>query len=283
MHRPKGPAPNLLLETKVYSKRSGFTPNILLGTKVYSKRSGFTPNILLGTKVYSKRSGFTLVELLVAMSIFTAIAVVLYSCFRGGIVSYRRISEEADSQQRLRYVLLNMEKDLKNAFLMTNIPFEGEDKKVSFTSMLTDKENAPFNAGRISYYIKQGDNSYVLVRKTQSLQEALSLFAAGYDTGAELMPGLLSGKEEVVAEGLSGIRFTYLYAENQQSIPGLEGETEETSATYEWVDLWEEESLPVAVSVEVIFSDISGMKPQHIVKRVWIPAARPLRSNELGV
>ena len=247
------------------------------------RSKGPAPNLLNPRLSPAKGSGFTLVELLVAITIFSAIAVVLYSCFRGGIVSYRRISDEADSQQRLRYVLLNIEKDLKNAFLMTNIPFEGEDKRISFTSMLTDEENATLNAGRISYYIKQGDNSYVLVRKTQSLQEALSLFAAGYDTGAELMPGLVSGKEEVITEGLSDIRFTYLYAENQQSVPGLEGETEEASIAYEWVDLWEEESLPVAVSVEIFFSDISGMKPQHIVKRTWIPAARPLRSNELGV
>jgi len=227
--------------------------------------------------------GFTLVELLVAIAIFSAIAVVLYSCFRGGIVSYRRISEEADSQQRLRYALMNMEKDLKNAFFITSIPLEGEDKKVSFTSMITDKKNAPLNVGRISYYIKQVDSAYVLIKKTESLPEALSFLAAGYGTGTELAPGAISGKEEVIAEGLSDIRFTYLYAEKQQSISDSEEEAEETSIVYEWIDLWEEESLPIAIRVEILFSDSSGIKPQHIIKRTWIPAARPLRSNELGV
>ncbi|TRZ52514.1 MAG: prepilin-type N-terminal cleavage/methylation domain-containing protein [Dehalococcoidia bacterium] len=229
----------------------------------------------------NKIKGFTLIELLVAMSIFAAIAVVLYSCFRGGVVSYGRISEEADSQQRLRYVLLVMEKDFKNAFFMTNIPFEGDYKRISFTGMITEKENAVLNAGRISYYLKPGDNAYRLIRKIESLPEALTLIVSEYGTVEEMPKGAAAGKEEVIAEDISDIRFAYLYAENQQNILGAEEEVEDATISYEWVDLWEEEALPLAIRIEILFSDSSGIKPQQIIKRTWIPAAAPFSSKAL--
>ena len=191
-----------------------------------------------------KINGFTLVELLVAISIFAVIAVVLYTCFRSGVVSYRRISDEVDSQQKLRYLLGKIEKDLKNAFFITNVPFEGEDNRISFTSVITDAENASLNTGRISYYLKQGDDGYILIRKTESLQEALTLPAVEYDTETETPPDLAPGREEVIAGKISRIRFTYLYAENRQSILGVEKAIEETSVLYEWIDLWEEMNWP---------------------------------------
>jgi prepilin-type N-terminal cleavage/methylation domain-containing protein len=237
------------------------------------KIRSFTPFVLNNRFVLAKRTGFTLIELLVAVSIFSVIAVVLYACFRGGVLSYRRISEEAGSQQRLRYMLLTMEKDLKNAFFMSNLPFTGEDNRIYFTSIITDDEKAPFNAGYISYYLKRNESAYILIRKTQTLHEALTLIKEEAFSETEPLLSGLSGGEEVFIEDISGIRFSYLYVEKQQSGLTQTESPEEEPILYEWVDLWEKDSLPFAVKAEILFSDSANINPLQITKQIWIPAA----------
>ena len=244
---------------------------------------GPAPNVLDVPFRQAKRSGFTLIELLVAVSIFSVIAVVMYACFRGGILSYRRISEEAGAQQKLRYILLTMEKDIKNAFFMGNLPFKGEDNRIHFTTIISDNEEAPFNAGYISYYLKRDGSAYILIRKIQSFHEALTLAGEEltHETGLPIS-GLLE-KEEVFAEDAADIRFSYLYIEKQQSGLTETEAIEEGPLSYEWVDLWEKDSLPFAVKAEISFSDSADIKPRQIIKRIWIPSARPLTPEPFDV
>jgi prepilin-type N-terminal cleavage/methylation domain-containing protein len=227
--------------------------------------------------VIKRIKGFTLIELLIALSIFAVIAVVLHACFRGGAVSYRRVSDEVDSQQGLRYLLLKIEKDIKNAFFMVNAPFEGDEARVSFTSLITDAEDAPINAGRVSYYLRQVNDGYALIRRIESLQEALAFSLTGYDTGEQVSPGSPRGREETIAEDISRIRFTYLHAEKQQPVTGT-GEDAETDAgkgriSYQWLDIWEKNTLPLAVKVEILFSSLSNIGPRQVIKSVWVPSA----------
>jgi prepilin-type N-terminal cleavage/methylation domain-containing protein len=242
-----------------------------------NKIKGPAPFTLDNRFVSAKQMGFTLIELLVAVSIFAVIAVVLYSCFRGGIVSYRRILQEASSQQRLRYMLSVMEKDFKNAFSMANMPFQGADNEISFTSIITEADNSAMNAGRISYYLKETENDYILARKTESLSEALNFFISESIIDSEKLSGTVSGKEEIIAEGISGISFTYLCVENLN--PELSEQQEEESegtVSYEWVDLWEKDTLPIAVRAEISFNDSANTGVRQVTKRVWIPAASPM-------
>jgi prepilin-type N-terminal cleavage/methylation domain-containing protein len=279
----KRPAPNNLPRQTVDPNRSGPAPFVLNNRFVLAKQMGPAPFVLNNRFVLAKQMGFTLIELLVAVSIFSVIAVVLYACFRGGVLSYRRTLEEAGTQQELRYILLTMEKDFKNAFSMGNIPFKGEDRRVSFTTIISDNEKAPFNAGYISYYLKRNDNAYILVRKTQTFQEALTLAEEELISETGLSVSGLSEREEVFAEDIADIRFSYLYIEKQQS--GLTGADalDKEPLSFEWVDFWEKDSLPFAVKAEISFSDSADIRLRQIVKRIWIPSARPLTPEPFDV
>jgi prepilin-type N-terminal cleavage/methylation domain-containing protein len=237
---------------------------------------GFTPSILPRIIVNPKSSGFSLAELLVAMSIFAAISVVLYSCFRGGIIAYTRMMEEAESQQRLRHLFLTIDKDITNALYISNIPFEGEGHRTSFISISTKGSKLPAGIGRISYYLKPEGNDYSLIRKAEPLKKALSLFTAEDEPGAERAESGISANEEILAEKVGGIKFSYLYALKQQPAPAPDIHPE--SVLYEWTDFWEEDALPVAIKIEVVFSDSADAGRESLFKRIWIPAARPLVS-----
>jgi prepilin-type N-terminal cleavage/methylation domain-containing protein len=258
-------------------------PNNLPRQTVDPNLSGPAPNVLDTAFYQIKRSGFTLIELLVAVSIFSVIAVVLYACFRGGVLSYRKISEEAGAQQRLRYVLSAMEKDLKNVFFLSNLPFSGDDNRLYFTTIISDNEKAPVNTGYISYYLKRSSSDYILVKKIQTLQEALTLVEeeAVY-VEEEPLSGLSQG-EEIFIEGIASINFSYLYVEKQQSGLTETGSYEDETVFYEWVDSWEKGALPFAIKAEIMFSDSAGIGPRKITKQIWIPAASVLKPEPFDV
>src|SRR2546428_367323 len=102
------------------------------------------------TRAGEGRHGFTLIELLVSLTIFSIIAVAVYSAFAGGVGAWRRAQEFSSTYQTARLVLDDMAHELKNAVTLSGPDLIGEKQGLPF---LTDKVGA-----------REGDGILELVR-----------------------------------------------------------------------------------------------------------------------
>jgi len=221
----------------------------------------------------NKTKAFTLMELLVSMAIFSTIAVVLYSCFRGGVISFRRVEEQAEFQQKLRHVLLKITNDFKNMAYVSNIPFEGYIDKTSFVTTMSESDNADMNVGRVSYYLQQGKEGQVLVRKVESLKAALGSLSMAYE---DIEEGILpppKKEEPAILEGVIDLKLTYLSLNTHKTTK--EGGVETADIEYEWVDFWEiEDGLPLGIKVELSVLEFKDGRQIRFYRQISIPTNR---------
>lgn len=84
--------------------------------------------------------GLTLIELLLAITIFSIVASVIYSSLRLGIVSWRRTEANLSRYQKIRYAINSLSEDLANAFMHKDIPFKGEEKSIEFAGFIKDTD-----------------------------------------------------------------------------------------------------------------------------------------------
>ena len=80
--------------------------------------------------------GFTLLELLIAVTIFSIVAVAIYASFNVGIHAWRKAENSYKIRQEARHILDSIGRDLKNAVNFTPMPFEGSSNYVSFSRAL---------------------------------------------------------------------------------------------------------------------------------------------------
>jgi len=221
-----------------------------------------------------QEKGFTLIELLVAVAIFTTIAVVLYSCFRGGVISWRRIESERSYQQKIRRLSSAITRDIRNMVYLSIIPFEGSQDSVSFvTCSNISKKNRP-NIVKVSYFLMSKDedvSSSFLARGEKELMDAISLLEPEPEEEGEEDLVAASNRQQEGDELIDGVReFRLSYL-----VPQEEAMEEESSpAEYEWTEFWEEEDiLPKAIKFDITFIDPESKKETSFSKRLWIPAA----------
>ena len=213
-------------------------------------------------------TGFTLIELLVAVSIFAVVAVVLYSTFRSGVVAYKRIGEEIEESQKIRYALNAITKDIKNIIYISNIPFEGGSDSLSFVSTTSLSKDADNNISKISFFLKKEGDQTLLVRSEQSLLDVVKEIATLEDLEEIPDEDDLELDSKPLLEGVATLNFTYL----------LLREDEEDAEDYEWVDFWEEETMiPMAINIEIKLDKGKAT----LSRKVLIPAYQQAESVDI--
>jgi len=118
-----------------------------------------------------KKNGFTFIELIISVSLLAIIMVSIYSAFNIGLKTYRRADNSKDIQ-RIRTRLLKMEKELKGAFFLSELPFNGAPLNVSFP-LLISKDEADMVC-IVSYEIEQIAGEYKIIRKEKPFTENAS-------------------------------------------------------------------------------------------------------------
>jgi len=83
------------------------------------------------------RRGFTFVELLIALTIFSIIAVSVYSVFRVGVKLWRSNSAAFDSSRAARYFFDTAASDMRNAFIYPGMDIAGTSDSFSFMTLVT--------------------------------------------------------------------------------------------------------------------------------------------------
>jgi prepilin-type N-terminal cleavage/methylation domain-containing protein len=216
------------------------------------------------------RNSFTLIEVMVAISIFATVAIVLYSCLRSGILSYKRIEEEARFQQKLRYAFSIITKDIKNTLYMANVPFKGDEEKVMFASALSLQRGAGMNMACVHYYVKDSGQAKTLFRKTEPLAYTLNRLS-GQGTGSEeVFSEDAAGYEQIILDDITAIRFSYLSPQPDGFLKEFNDQADKI--IYEWVGLWESENrLPAGFRVDVSLKNPTGNEILEFSRRIWIP------------
>lgn len=168
---------------------------------------------------------FTLVELLIAVAIFSVISIAIYSTFSSGMFVLRRVKNIDLAQQRILLKTERLSRELREQPACRKQLFQGDKTKISFCAYI---DNFPY---RLTYYYDR--STLALKRSAEKLDEII-------DQDGNLDPGFHSASGSIFLPKVEEVRFSYLYLDLKKN-------------AYLWTDQWEQEYLPFAVKF-VIFS-----------------------------
>lgn len=191
-----------------------------------------------------KTDGFTLMEMLVVVSLFSIVALVLYSNFAGGVRVFTRLNQSAGGED-LSIFLDKLNRDFQNAFAFSDLPFEGKDSQVVFTTQI--HAAAPLggerSVGRMTVYYDPESNT-IFSRKEDMSQ----IFQEKVGTPSPLL------------RGVQDLQLSYF-------------EFDPLEKSYVWIKEWDPENaktpLPVAVRIEMWL--LEEGRELHVTKTFPIP------------
>lgn len=173
----------------------------------------------------SRRNGFTLIELVIAITIFSLIAVIIGGAFRLGIQAWQKGEKEANDAQQLRILSSLLSQQLKSCYpYKMKIPgrdedivvFRGDADSIMFVTTLADSA-----FGGVKWV------QYVFKDATLSYKEGLLP-----DNELEKK---IKDKGEIIDSKIDELQFSYLSPDEEQ-----------------WQETWDfGEELPVAIKVRV--------------------------------
>ena len=208
-----------------------------------------------------RKKGFTLIELLIAVSIFSVIALCLYSTFAGGIRLWRRQETGFRSHHTVRLAMETMAKDLKNSIVYSqpakeasegdsaqpDLSFAGQSKKMSFVAIVSNE------IAQVTYQVDGAEGG------TWVLKRAVALQKEGFSEQGR--------KEEVLVEGLDNAWFEYAYGGKE-------------AASITWKETWSvADKIPRGVRMSAEFKG-GGRTEQEILRKAVFIATGVLEKSE---
>ncbi|GEM_PF-538121 len=233
------------------------------------------------------RRAFSLIELLLALSIFSAIALCVYGTFWAGVKLNQRSNGESAVYQQMRLALDLMSSELERAlpYDFTNsypdhTAFEGDGSAVTFLLasgkglkvvryyLDSAQEGAVHkiiigkkyrrNVDTVAVYSRQDVKLRDLVREEWDFREYVSGMT-GEDHATE-----------IIATGIveNSLKFAFGYAAGQGNGDPDAGEDD----AYQWRDQWTQDHIPSLVRIEMDFL-LSGTTSRVIATRkdIFIP------------
>ncbi|MDP3729999.1 MAG: type II secretion system protein GspJ [Candidatus Omnitrophota bacterium] len=194
------------------------------------------PSPPLGEREKVRGEGFTFIELIIAVTIFSIIAVSVYSVFRAGVRLWSGTNPIIQANQSTRYFFNTISKDLKNSVSYNtaapraktfgssdegNANFEGEEQKISFMTLVD------VSTGSAPPHMELARVAYSFDKSMKAVKRAVATKAEG-----------LSETHAKVTEILNDIDdedFGFEYCYRLGASP--------TDYEYEWKDTWEDEDM----------------------------------------
>jgi|GEM_PF-1371161 len=186
------------------------------------------------TKRISRREGFTFIELIIAITIFSIIAVSIYSVFRTGVRLWSGTNPLIQQNQSTRYFFNTISTDLKNSISYNaasqsiktfgsseekNANFEGDKQKISFITLID------ISAGDALPHTELARVVYSFDRSKKTVKRAVATKAEGLNEEYAKAANILSDIDD------KDFGFEYCY--KAASSP--------TEYDYEWKDTWSDE------------------------------------------
>ncbi len=265
-----------------------------LQSGVIRETSGFKPeevnlNMKKMKKEVNLKRGFTFIEVLMALLIFSIIAISLYSTFSMATSAWRKAEDANRIYREAKWCLDEISRSLKNTEFFDfsqNYPdlklFDGQADKISFLVVSDSRLK------RVSYSLAKQDSArvykIVLGRRGRMPEKLL----ADYRRSAERLVSLekksqdflnsLSGQNDgaqissltsLVKEG--GLKFSYAYKTTESN--SLE--------TFAWNDKFESQNeIPKAVQINLTLINPKNLKQEKtFTKIVFIPTGELLNSE----
>ena len=204
-------------------------------------------------RIKSQRQGFTVIEVLLALSLFSLVALCAYSIFASAVTLSRRFEQHEDTYRQVRLTFDIIETDLSN---MADYDFSysypdkisciGEKDKVTF---LLPTEHG---LKAVSYYLETPEKDTihtVVIGKTNEKnvdmviqnQEDTPVYILVRDERdfIDYLNDTAEGNKEIVAANIpeEGVQFLYGSFDDEEQLA--------------WTDSWADSHLPAAVRVTV--------------------------------
>lgn len=213
-----------------------------------------------------RRNGFTLVELLVSLSIFSLLAVAVYSVFAGGVGTWRRAQVFSSTYQTARLVLDKIGRDLGRTVRISGSEFSGGPARLSFLTVRPvvappDDDAPPASGGGAGGSFLAGADDAARrqaafpIRRVTYLFEASSLMRRD----ESYLEGLqdVHRDPEVMAGPFAGVTFQYASKDDDRD------------AAVEWLEQWEDaEKNPSGVKITLTIGD-DQRRPLRLTKTVF--------------
>ncbi len=167
------------------------------------------------------RKSFTLIELLIAITIFSVVAVSVYSVFSTGVKLWYKTSPLVQANQSARYFFNTISSDLKNTvpYLKKGVNFEGEGQRISFMTVVNcsgEDKSSGAEVARVTYYLDRSKKAVIrsVATKEEGLSDDLAVSSA-------------------ILDGIDSKDFAFEFCYKRVSSP--------TDYEYEWDSAWADE------------------------------------------
>ena len=197
------------------------------------------PFFYLNRKSSSNRLAFSLVELLIAVLIFSVVIIAIYSTFSGGISLFRKIINVDISRQKVLLKIERFAREVRQQIPCRSFLFFGSKVRLSFSGL------SDFLPSRITYYYDNQANA--LYRVIEPLSEITT------NTGSIDLK-VKADSSRVFLKNIKEVNFSYLFLDLK-------------SNDYIWVEEWPFDYLPIAVKI------IIREEKEEYVKIVFLPRA----------
>jgi len=234
------------------------------------------------TRYCLKFNGFTLVELLLALSIFSVIALSLYGTFATGISLTKRSEKTDEVYRQVRWTLEKISAELENMVnydfsnsYPARLAFTGERDKITFI--------VPSDKGLkvVRYYLQSlefGSVHKTIIGKHYSrnedmvfLNEKEAAIEALVREEVDFVEDISSERPEnrevsVMNSSIKkdGLKFSFAYQE--------EGVGAEIKIV--WKDRWDQKGVPSGIQVELICVDPDKKENVSVRKNIFVPVGR---------
>ncbi|MBM3248457.1 MAG: type II secretion system protein [Candidatus Omnitrophica bacterium] len=201
-------------------------------------------------------SGMTFIEILIGLTIFSVVAVSLYSTFFSSTSAWKKSEDLNRMYQEARWSMDTIAKELHNAVIFSyknSYPnfkvFEGKADSISFLN------EDDYGINRVLYFLEAKENGggeiFLLKRQESSLIDSLQISVE--EKSEEIFSSLVAK---------DGLKFSYAHGV-------VNGEDEEI----EWKSDWEEsENIPMGVKVELVLQNPGNPNVKTTFsKTVFIP------------
>jgi len=178
--------------------------------------------------------GFTYIELLIAMLIFSLVAISIYLSFNVGIRAWQKGEGSYRTRQEARYMLGMASRELRAAVNSQVIVFSGQADSLSFC-------RASSGIFRVTYAFDGAEKSVYRVLQT---------YKDNASGGA--------GTRSRLASGISGIKFQYSYKKEGKLV---------------WEDSWPEDNqaVPFGVKISLTYNTAGAALPVVFSQTVLVP------------
>jgi prepilin-type N-terminal cleavage/methylation domain-containing protein len=167
--------------------------------------------------------GFSLMELLIAVSIFSVVSIAIYSTFSSGAAVLRRVKNIDLVQQKILLKQERFARELRTQPSYSKQLFLGSKTKISFPG------SVDYLPTRITYYFDP--SSFCLMRAVDKLSQIIT-------SEGKVEEGLKS-EPLIFLPKIKEVQFSYLLFDLKKN-------------EYSWLDEWLYDYLPVAVRLSII-------------------------------